>query len=788
MLHRQDVARLSLRRAEIERRQERAAGKMIRPHADEVDELERDWSLRPERGNGDAAGEQVVVPAGEIADLPGEVLADQRQGQRRPVVQLVPQLESIEGGEDRFAHRRFRGSVLGDLQVPVDQMADRVGPGVRGAAEVAQPRQRRQKPLDGPAECVQLLAVGALDVGERDDIAPRRSGRIVTCHLHVPTEPQPLQAELPRVVTARKKSLGVFFLSVPTMADAELVGPVEPVSCIRAVDAEASQEAWIQQHLEDARPGERFESQIEQVEQPLTEDAEPIGRVIAEVVGEQPRRPLEDAAQGRAVRIHVGDEDGDIGLPKRRIAVKLIDDAAVHRLHLAPDAGAADDLQRAVLRKLVRLAGPAEKLVLQTMQYGRLGLLRPRLAIESDAAERRIVREIADEPETLRSGPAPDVKKLGAGPIVGAIVPAVGGGEGGHRIAVRRGKPADQRIDVIDAQIEKRSEDVERPQMQRRHLRQPEQVQAPARRRSVFADVLQHLGDILRQRLQVPARPAVEQGSPSVRLAGDAAENGALGPFPIAPAENAGEEEVVVEPRLDDRFLTVVLVVADQVADAGGQIAGPATAEARESGDRLGARAVDGAFAEILQRPEIGIVAVEQRRQDEEPIGRVVEQLRRRRVRTRVDEQQTVPESLFEEAEAEVDGDVELAGEVQLEPLFDDAVGHDDRLRHEEAFRRLPGPHLVSELIGEDFRIGSQEQRAHYVHCRGGSVDGRYGKERWGCRAAPTKPTNWVRCPRLCVGMRHDSTFDPHRCSDVPTHAHAKPWAWHAARAAFDFR
>ena len=229
------------------------------------------------------------------------------------------------------------------------------------------------------------------------------------------------------------------------------------------------------------------------------------------------------------------------------------------------------------------------------------------------------------------------------GSDVGPIAAAVSGRESCQRRPADLRKSADERIDVVDAQIEERREDVERPQMQRRHLRQAEQMQTAPRRRPVLADVVQHLGDVLRQRLQVPARAAVEQRPAAVRFARDAAEDGALGPFPVAPAEDAGEGEVAVEPGLHDRFLAVIFVVADQIADAGRQIAGPATAETREPGDRLGARAVDGSFAEILERPKLGIVAVKERRQYEEPIRRVVEELGRRRMGPRIDEERGRP-------------------------------------------------------------------------------------------------------------------------------------------------
>ena len=204
------------------------------------------------------------------------------------------------------------------------------------AAETAQLRQERQQSFDGPAEGVEFLAVGALDVGERDDAAPRRRRHVVVLHhaCIARPEPEPLQAQLPRVMAGREKSLRLLFLGVPAVADAELVGPVEPVGRVGPAHAEAGEKARIQQHLEDPGAGiERLESQIQKVEQPLAEDAEPIGRVVAEVVGEQARRPFEDAAQGSAVGVHVGDEDGDVGLPKLGIAVELIDDAGMHRLH-----------------------------------------------------------------------------------------------------------------------------------------------------------------------------------------------------------------------------------------------------------------------------------------------------------------------------------------------------------------------------------------------------------------------------------------------------------------------
>src|SRR6202012_516604 len=107
----QNVAGLSMRGAEIEWRQVRAAGKMIRSHAGEVAELERERPLRPQRGDGDPAGEQVVVSAGEFADLPGQVFAHQGERQRRALVQFVPKLEAFEGGEDGIAHGRLGRSV-----------------------------------------------------------------------------------------------------------------------------------------------------------------------------------------------------------------------------------------------------------------------------------------------------------------------------------------------------------------------------------------------------------------------------------------------------------------------------------------------------------------------------------------------------------------------------------------------------------------------------------------------------------------------------------------------------
>ena len=133
-----------------------------------------------------------------------------------------------------------------------------------------------------------------------------------------------------------------------------------------------------------------------------------------------------------------------------------------------------------------------------------------------------------------------------------------------------------------------------------------------------------------------------------------------------------------MQPGLYESFLTVVFVVAEEVAEPRGEIAGPATAESRESGHRLGTGAIGGSFAKVLQSGRrSGSSPRSSVDRDEQAVRRVVEEFRRHRMGARIDEGQTVPESRLEEAEAEVDGDVVFAGEVELEPLFDDAVGHE---------------------------------------------------------------------------------------------------------------
>ena len=177
---------------------------------------------------------------------------------------------------------------------------------------------------------------------------------------------------------------------------------------------------------------------------------------------------------------------------------------------------------------------------------------RPRLAGEPVAAKRRLVQEIDDRGRGLfrASGPAPDVQEFGAGLVVGPIAASIGGSEPGDRGPVDRlGEPAHERIDVIDAQIEERREEIETPRMWRgaqlRQGRTEVQRASHGDRSASSPNVVQHLADVLRQRLQVPARRAVEWSTPAVGFAGDGHGRRHAGP-PVSIARSA--ENLVEDP------------------------------------------------------------------------------------------------------------------------------------------------------------------------------------------------------------------------------------------------
>ena len=98
----------------------------------------------------------------------------------------------------------------------------------------------------------------------------------------------------------------------------------------------------------------------------LAEHAEPGSIEIDHVVLKPMRRPLEDRLQDRPILRHVGDENGDVGLPQLGIACSGCAGCCCRGPRPRGRPMTADDLQRRILSEPILGLGLAEQLIVQS--------------------------------------------------------------------------------------------------------------------------------------------------------------------------------------------------------------------------------------------------------------------------------------------------------------------------------------------------------------------------------------------------------------------------------------
>ena len=114
------------------------------------------------------------------------------------------------------------------------------------------------------------------------------------------------------------------------------------------------------------------------------------------------------------------------------------------------------------------------------------------------------------------------------------------------------------------------------------NLREAEEMdRASGRRRRLRTGHPLH--GVLRERLEILLADAIELGPLAVRLARDVEKHGPLCPLHQSMKRiGAGQAELVLQPRLNQGILPGVFVIAQQQADAVGQVPRPAAGEPGE--------------------------------------------------------------------------------------------------------------------------------------------------------------------------------------------------------------
>jgi hypothetical protein len=260
-----------------------------------------------------------------------------------------------------------------------------------------------------------------------------------------------------------------------------------------------------------------------------------------------------------------------------------------------------------------------------------------------------------------------------------------------------------ERIQAVDAQVEEAAQPGQGVGVQRRHLRQAEHMHDAAGRGSMEGQ-LHHLHDVLGQRLEVSSAPLVEAGAAAVRLADDVREDRLLGALQVLRL-GAAARQLAVQPELDQLSLPMVFVIANQGAQRSGEMPGAAAA--------LPGEPWPGAAQILAQGRQVRIRLFEQHRQDQQLVGPGVEHFRQGGMRARIDLAEPLPQGGFEPQETHVDEHAQGAGEVQGQPLFEGAVGHDDGRRRQVVAGAELLLQRLGEFLGECEGIGGEQQFTH---------------------------------------------------------------------------
>ncbi len=268
---------------------------------------------------------------------------------------------------------------------------------------------------------------------------------------------------------------------------------------------------------------------------------------------------------------------------------------------------------------------------------------------------------------------------------------------------------------MVEAQVEKLPQPAQGLNVQGGNLGDAEQVQ----RFVGGCDFLgrfkyfQHLHGILRQRFVVAAAGAVEKGTFAVAQANDVLEEGPLAFFQVGEVlSQPGQDQLVFDPRLDEGFLAVVFIIADEAAQLVRQMPGPPISPPPEG--------IAAALEVTLEGSQVVLSGPQQDGQHQQPIPVGVQKLRRRGMLARIDRPQHVPQGLLQISEPQVDGDALPPRQPQPHPFAEVAIGDHDGGRQKRVAAATLAVEPIGQLGRQRHRIRGQIEHAHEAIVRPG--------------------------------------------------------------------